>query len=51
VKKFQKEVCLLEQPYIRDDKKSVGDIVRETAKNVNDTITVTGFARVQLGAE
>ncbi|MDR2054323.1 MAG: translation elongation factor Ts [Desulfovibrio sp.] len=51
VKKFQKEVCLLEQSYIRDDKKSVGDIVREAAKAVNDTITVTGFARVQLAAE
>ena len=51
VKKFQKEVCLLEQAYIRDDKKSVGDIVREAAKAVNDTIAVTGFARVQLAAE
>jgi elongation factor Ts len=51
VKKFQKEVCLLEQSYIRDDKKSVDDIVRETAKAVGDTITVTGFARVQLADE
>ena len=51
VKKFQNEVCLLEQPYIRDDKKSVSDIVREAAKTVNDTITVTGFARIQLSAE
>ena len=51
VKKFQKEVCLLEQPYIRDDKKTVADVVREAAKAVNDTITVTGFERIQLGAE
>ncbi|MDR2744658.1 MAG: translation elongation factor Ts [Desulfovibrio sp.] len=51
VKKFRKEVCLLEQPYIRDDKKSVGDVVGEVARAVNDTITVTGFARVQLAAE
>lgn len=51
VKKFQKEVCLLEQPYIRDDKKSVADVVREAAKAVNDTITVTGFERIQLAAE
>ena len=51
VKKFQKEVCLLEQPYIRDDKKTVADVVRETAKAVNDTITVTGFERIQLAAE
>lgn len=51
VKKFQKEVCLLEQPYIRDDKKSIADVVRETAKAVGCNITVTGFTRIQLGAE
>ena len=51
VKKFEKEVCLLEQPYIRDDKKTVTDIVKETAKSVNDTITVTGFERIQLNEE
>lgn len=51
VKKFQKEVCLMEQPYIRDDKKSVGDIVREAAKAIGDTITVKGFTRLQLASE
>lgn len=51
VKKFQKEVCLMEQPYIRDDKKTITDIVRETAKAVGDDITVTGFERIQLAAE
>ncbi|MDR3320271.1 MAG: translation elongation factor Ts [Desulfovibrio sp.] len=51
VKKFQKKVCLLEQPFIRDDKKSVSDIVRETVKAVGDAVTVTGFARIQLAAE
>lgn len=51
VKKFEKEVCLLAQPYIRDDKKSVTDIIKETAKAVNDTIRVTGFERIQLANE
>ncbi|MDR1857738.1 MAG: translation elongation factor Ts [Desulfovibrio sp.] len=51
VRKFQQEVCLLEQPYIRDDKKKVSDIVKEAAKAVGDTITVTGFTRIQLGQE
>lgn len=51
VRKFQKEVCLLEQPYIRDDKKSVADIVREAARAVGDEIAVRGFTRIQLGAE
>ena len=51
VKKFQKEVCLMEQPYIRDDKKSVADVVREVAKAVGDDIKVVGFTRIQLAAE
>lgn len=51
VKKFYKKVCLMEQPYIRDDKKSVSDITREAAKAVGDDITVTGFARIQLAVE
>ncbi|MCH5143945.1 elongation factor Ts [Desulfovibrio sp. UIB00] len=51
VKKFQKEVCLMEQPYIRDDKKTISDIVRETGKTIGDEITVTGFERIQLAAE
>lgn len=48
VKKFEKEVCLLDQPYIKDDKKSVADLVKETAKQIGDTIKVTGFERIQL---
>lgn len=51
VKKFQKEVCLMEQPYIRDDKKTITDIVREAGKTIGDEITVTGFERIQLAAE
>ncbi|MGE4299771.1 MAG: translation elongation factor Ts [Desulfovibrionaceae bacterium] len=51
VKKYYKEVCLLEQPYIREDKKSVADLVKETGKALGDTLTVTRFVRLQLGAE
>lgn len=51
VKKFQKEVCLLEQPYIRDDKKSVADIVREAARELGDTLKVTAYKRIQLTPE
>ncbi len=51
VVKFCKEVCLLDQAYIRDDKKSVGDLVRETAEAVGDTIKVKSFQRIELVAE
>ena len=49
--KFCRKVCLLGQPYIRDDKKSISDFVRETGKAVGDTITVKSFERIELVAE
>ncbi len=51
IKKYFKEVCLLEQGYIRDDKSTIADLVAACAKTVGDTITVKGFVRIQLGAE
>ncbi len=51
VKKYYKEVCLLEQPFIRDDKKTIADVVREAGKEVGDEVKVVRFNRIQLGAE
>ncbi len=50
VKKYCKEVCLLDQPYIRDDKMTVQDLVKATAKAAGCTITISKFVRIQLGA-
>ncbi|WP_462323352.1 translation elongation factor Ts [Desulfoplanes sp.] len=49
--KYYKEVCLLEQPFIKDDSKAIKDLVKETAKALGDTITVTGFCRMALGED
>lgn len=51
VAKFKKSVCLLDQPYIREEKKTVTDVIKETAKAINDTIKVLGYSRIQLSAE
>ena len=51
VQKFKKSVCLLNQPYIRDDKKAVSEIVKEAAKALGDTVKVLGYQRIQLTAE
>lgn len=51
VKKYQKEVCLLDQPYIRDDKMSVGDLIKATGKTLGEPLSVVRFDRIQLGAE
>jgi elongation factor Ts len=49
--KFFSEVCLLEQPYIRDDKRTVADIVQEAAGKTGENIVVRRFARFRLGQE
>jgi elongation factor Ts len=49
LKTFYKEVCLLEQPYIRDDKKSVSQVLKEAEGKVGGPIKVTGFVRYALG--
>src|SRR5436853_554471 len=50
LKKFIAERTLLEQPYIRDDKKTVGDLVKEASGKLGEVITVRRFARFQVGA-
>jgi len=51
VKKYFKEVCLLEQPYIRDDKLAVANLIEQVGKELGDALSVKGFTRIQLGAE
>lgn len=50
VKKYCKEVCLLDQAYIRDDKQTVQDLLKATAKAAGVSITISRFVRIQLGA-
>jgi elongation factor Ts len=49
IKTFYKEVCLLEQPFIFDDKKSVAQALKESEGKVGGPIKVTGFVRYKLG--
>jgi elongation factor Ts len=49
LKTFYKEVCLLEQAYIRDDKKSVSQVLKEAEATVGAPIKVMGFVRYLLG--
>ena len=51
VKKYCKEVCLLDQPYIRDDKQTINDVVKAAAKTIGAPVSVVRFVRLQLGAE
>jgi elongation factor Ts len=49
VAKFYKRVCLLEQPYVRDDKLSIQDVLNEAVGKIGEKIVISRFARYQLG--
>jgi len=49
LKTFYKEVCLLDQPFIFDDKKSVAQAIKESEGKVGGPIKITGFVRFALG--
>jgi len=51
VKKYYKEVCLLEQPFIKDDKRTVQDLLNETIAIVGENMAIGRFVRMQLGAD
>jgi elongation factor Ts len=48
---FYKDTVLMEQPYIREDSKTVKDLIAEFAAKVGENLVVRRFARFQLGEE
>ena len=49
LKKFFSEVVLLEQPFVKDDKRTVGEVVKEVSGKVGENVVVKRLARFQLG--
>jgi elongation factor Ts len=47
--KFYEEICLLEQPFIRENTVSVNDLIRTGASKLDDTVTVSRFVRYKVG--
>jgi len=50
-KLFFSEICLMEQDFIRDDKKSVGNYIKEVAAVLGENVVVRRFTRYLLGEE
>jgi elongation factor Ts len=51
VDKYYKEVTLLEQPWVRDDSKTIRQLVADAGKQAGATLSVKRFARFQMGEE
>ena len=50
VKSMLKERALLDQPWVRDDKRTVGDLVSDFQRTAGEKIEVSRFARFEIGA-
>ena len=51
VKKYYKEVCLLEQPFIKDDKVSIQDLLNELVGVLGENVQIGRFCRYALGED
>jgi elongation factor Ts len=49
VERFYKDVCLLEQPFIKQSDRSVAEIVQDAIVRLGENVAVRRFARFQLG--
>ncbi|MGB0590914.1 MAG: translation elongation factor Ts [Myxococcota bacterium] len=49
LKKWQKEVALLEQPFVKDSDKTVGELATELTSSLGEKISVRRFVRFEVG--
>jgi elongation factor Ts len=49
LEKFYKEICLLEQPFIKDPDVTVEDLLKSKIATIGENITIRRFARFEKG--
>lgn len=49
LQKFKKETCLVHQPFVKDDSRSVAQVVTDKAKEVGGTAKLAEFIRFEMG--
>ena len=48
IEKFKKESCLLSQPWVKDDSRSVQDLINDYIAKMGENIVVKNFVRYEL---
>lgn len=51
IEKFYSEVCLMEQPFIREPGKTVEQMIKEMVARTGENVVIRRFARFQIGEE
>lgn len=51
ISKLYENICLLEQPFIKDNSKTIGDLINEAIVLLGENIVVGRFARFEVGGQ
>ena len=49
IAKYYKEVCLLEQPFIKDPDKTVDQLLKEKIAKIGENLSIRRFSRFEVG--
>jgi len=49
IEAYYKDVTLVSQPWVREPKKSIGDLIKEASAKLGENVQVRRFARFQIG--
>lgn len=49
IKKYLQQICLMEQPYLKDPDLTISELVAQTISKVGENIKIRRFVRFQLG--
>ncbi len=49
LEKFYQEVCLLKQPFVKEEKLTVSDLLKQTISTIGENVIIRRFARWELG--
>jgi elongation factor Ts len=49
LEKFYTEICLLEQPFVKDPDKNIQDLLTEAIAKLGENITIRRFSRFKIG--
>jgi elongation factor Ts len=50
LEKYYTEICLLNQPYIKNDKLTINDVLKELIAKMGESIKIKRFVRFEIGA-
>jgi elongation factor Ts len=51
VEKLLKQICFVDQPFVKDDKITVSAAAEKVSKELGSKVEITSYAYVQIGLE